>query len=55
MNASKMSVFYVAPQQTRKWWRKPGEKKAPGIPYSSLPVPEGDQQESWRGTFYKDM
>jgi len=26
-----------------------------GRPYSSLPVPEGGLQESWRGTFYKDM
>lgn len=24
-----------------------------GIPYSSLPVPEGHLQESWRGAFSK--
>jgi len=29
----------------------PGEEKAVGRPYSSLPVAEGHQQESWRGTF----
>ena len=34
---------------------QPGEEKAPGRPYSSLPVPEGDLWESWRGTFYKGM
>jgi len=34
---------------------QPGEEKAPGTPYSSLPVPEGGLQESWRGTFYKDV
>ena len=32
---------------------QPGEEKAPRIPYSSLPGPEGDLQESWGGTFYK--
>ena len=30
---------------------QPGEEKALGTPYSSLPVPEGSLQESWRGTF----
>jgi len=30
-------------------------EKALGRPYSSLPVPEGDLQEGWRGTFCKDM
>ena len=34
---------------------QPGEEKAPGRLSSSLPVPEGDLQESWRGTFYKGM
>ena len=34
---------------------QPGEEKAPGRPYSSLPVPEMGLQESWRGTFYKGM
>jgi len=24
-------------------------------PHSSLPVPKGDLQESWRGTFHKGM
>ena len=32
-----------------------GEEKAPGRPYSSLPVPKGGLQESWRGPFYKGM
>jgi len=32
-----------------------GEEEAPGRPYSSLAVPEGGLQESWRGTFYKGM
>jgi len=30
-------------------------EKAPGRPYSRLPVPEGGLQASWRGTFYKGM
>jgi len=30
-----------------------GDEKALRRPYSSLPVPEGDLQESWGGTFYK--
>jgi len=30
-------------------------KKAARRPYSSLPLPEGSLQESWRGTFYKGM
>jgi len=34
---------------------QPGEEKALGRPYSSLPVPEGALQESWRGTFYKGL
>ncbi|GAB0178655.1 hypothetical protein GRJ2_000330800 [Grus japonensis] len=34
---------------------QPGEEKAPGRPYSSLPVPEEGLQESWRGTVYKGM
>ena len=34
---------------------QPGEEKAPGRLSSSLPVPEGGLQESWRGTFYKGM
>ena len=34
---------------------QPGEEKAPGGPYSHLPVPEGTLQERWGGTFYKDM
>lgn len=29
---------------------QPGEEKALGRPYSSLPVPEGGVQESWGGT-----
>jgi len=37
------------------WAVQPGEEKAPGRPYSSLPVPEGGLQESRRGTFYKGM
>jgi len=31
------------------------EEKAPARPYSSLPVPEGGLQDSWKGTFYKGM
>jgi len=34
---------------------QPGEEKTLGRRWSSLPVPEGDLQESWRGTFYKAM
>jgi len=34
---------------------QPGEEKALGWLYSSLPVPKGGLQESWRGTFHKDM
>jgi len=30
-------------------------EKAPRRPSSSLPVPEGGLQESWRGTFYKGL
>ncbi|PKU41148.1 hypothetical protein llap_8553 [Limosa lapponica baueri] len=30
-------------------------EKAPGRPYSSLPVPEGDLQERWGGTVCKGM
>ena len=30
-------------------------EKALGTSYSSLPVPEGGLQESWRGTFYSGM
>ena len=30
---------------------QPGEDKALRGPYSGLPVPEGDLQESWGGTF----
>jgi len=30
-----------------------GEEGAPRRHYSSLPVLEGDLQESWEGTFYK--
>jgi len=30
-------------------------EKAAGRPYSSLPVPEGGLQESWREAFYKGM
>jgi len=33
----------------------PGEEKAERRPYSSLPVPEGGLEESWRGTFYKGL
>ena len=32
-----------------------GEEKAPGWPYSSLPVPEGGLQEGWRGTIHKGV
>ena len=43
----------------KKGWEsgavQPGEENAPGTPYSSLPLPEGGLQESWRGTFYKGM
>jgi len=31
------------------------EKKVLRRPYSGLPVPERDLQESWGGTFYKGM
>ena len=31
------------------------EKRGSGRPYSSLPLHEGDLQESWGGTFYKGM
>ena len=31
-----------------------GEEMAPGIPYSSLPVPKWDLQESWIGTFIRE-
>ena len=34
---------------------QPGEEKAAGRPYSSLPVPEGALQDIWRGTFYKGI
>ena len=34
---------------------QPGEEKAPGGPDRYLPVAEGGLQESWGGTFYKDM
>ena len=34
---------------------QPGEEKAPGRPYSSLPVPKGGLQESWRGTLYQGV
>ena len=30
---------------------QPGEEKAPGRPYSSLPVPEGGLQEGRKGLF----
>jgi len=30
-------------------------EKAPGGFYSSIPVPEGVLQESWRGTYYKGL
>jgi len=30
-------------------------EKAPGQPYCSLSATKGGLQESWRGTFYKDM
>jgi len=30
-------------------------EEAPGRPYSSIPVPEGNLQGSQRGTFYKGM
>jgi len=33
---------------------QPGEEKAVGTPYSSLPVLE-EGARSWRGTFYKGM
>ena len=43
----------------RKVWEtlvvQPGEEKAAGRPYSSLPVPEGALQERRRGTFHKGM
>jgi len=34
---------------------QPGEEKAPGGPYSSLPVPEGALQEIWGGTSYNGI
>jgi len=34
---------------------QPGEEKAAGRPYCSLPVAEGGLQESCKGTFYKGM
>jgi len=34
---------------------QPGEEKAVGRPYSSLPVPDGGLQESWTGSFYKGL
>ena len=34
---------------------QPGQEEALGWPCSSLPVAEGDLQESWRGTFCKGM
>jgi len=34
---------------------QPVEEKAVGRPYSSLPVPEEDLQESWTSTIYKGM
>jgi len=34
---------------------QPEEEQAPGRPQSSLPVPEEGLQESWKGTFYKDL
>jgi len=34
---------------------QPGEEKAQRRSYRSLPVPEGDLQESWGGTFCKGM
>jgi len=34
---------------------QPGEEKAPGRPYCSLPVPEGSLREGWRQTSYKGM
>ena len=30
---------------------QPGEEKAPGAPYRSLPVPEEGLQKGWGGTF----
>jgi len=33
---------------------QPGEEKALRRPHSNLAVTEGDLQESWGGTFYKD-
>lgn len=34
---------------------QPREEKVPGRLYSNLPVSKGGLQESWRGTFYKDI
>ena len=34
---------------------QPREEKAPEEPYKGLPGPEGGLQESWGGTFSKDM
>ena len=39
----------------RVWVVQPGEEKAPGRPYSGLPVPKGGLQERWGGTFYKGL
>jgi len=33
----------------------PGEEKAVGRPYSSVPVRKGGLQESWRVTFYRGL
>jgi len=34
---------------------QPVEEQALGTPYSSLPIPEEQLQESWRGSFYRGM
>ncbi|GAB0190290.1 hypothetical protein GRJ2_001494300 [Grus japonensis] len=34
---------------------QPGEEKAQGRPYCSLPVPKGDPQKSWREAVYKGV
>jgi len=34
---------------------QPGEEKAAGRPYHSLPVPEGCLQEGWRGICHKGV
>ena len=41
-------------QTERAGTLQPGEKKALAD-YSSLPVPEGGLQESWKQSFYKGM